>query len=343
MNSRDRVVAAVEFNKPDRCPIMHSVLPGALLKHGGRLVNLLRRYPQDFGPSDFHVPRVEDLAPDYRRGVGRDEWGVFWRSEVDGIKGQVYEPPLRNWDALHSYEFPRLPSGGDVERLRRHVDSMRDRGYFVILGFNPGNYFERMQWLRGFVNLMVDFVRKPKELYTLADMLLDYCLQSMDVVLQAKPDAISFGDDWGAQDRLLVNPSFFRSFFKPRYKRMFDLVHDDGAYLYFHSDGYIIDVIPDLHDIGVDILNPQFSCHDLKELAEATCGKICVSSDVDRQYILPRGSPSEVRDYVKKVIDLFGYGSNGGLICRGEVNIDVPMENIEAMYEAFLTYGEYHW
>jgi len=102
-------------------------------------------------------------------------------------------------------------------------------------------------------------------------------------------------------------------------------------------------IIPDLCEVGVNVLNPQFSCHRLESLAETAKGRLCVSSDVDRQYILPRGTPAEVDSYVKKVVELFGRGNNGGLIGRGEVSIDTPLENIEAMYQAFRKYGEYQW
>jgi len=137
----------------------------------------------------------------------------------------------------------------------------------------------------------------------------------------------------------MVKPSFWREFFKPRYREMFKLVHDHGAYVHFHSDGYIMDIIPDLAEIGVDVINPQFSCFRLEELAEAVNDKMCVSSDIDRQHVLPRGKPQEVEAYVKNVVELFGHGGRGGLFCRGEINIDVPLENVEAMYKAFKKYG----
>jgi len=326
---------------------MHSPLPGALIKYGERLNSILVKYPQDFGSSRFEIPKPEDLPPDYRKGVHRDEWGTVWISSVDGIHGQVYDYPIKSWDDLDEYEFPPLQESTsshyiqNLEDLKTRVSSLRKRGYFVILGFNPGNFFERMQWLRGFRNLLVDFYRKPKKLYEFADRLLEYCLRSIEFVLEAKPDGVSFADDWGTQDRLMVNPSLWREFFKPRYKEMFKLVHDHGAYVYFHSDGYIMDIIPDLAEIGVDILNPQFSCFNLEELAETVHDKICVSSDIDRQYVLPYGSPTEVKEYVRRVIELFSHDGRGGLICRGEINIDVPLRNVEAMYKAFNKYGEY--
>jgi uroporphyrinogen-III decarboxylase len=188
---------------------------------------------------------------------------------------------------------------------------------------------------------MVDFIRRPKQLYALADYLFDYCLHSLSLVLEAKPDAIFFSDDWGTQDRLMVRPEFWRAFFKPRYKKMFSLVHDHDAYVYFHSDGYIMDIIPDLAEISVDILNPQFSCFKLEELADVVHNRLCISSDIDRQYLLPKGTPREIDSYIKKVVDLFSHEGKGGLICRGEINIDVPLKNVVAMYQAFEKYGQY--
>ncbi|MEM2240423.1 MAG: uroporphyrinogen decarboxylase family protein [Candidatus Bathyarchaeia archaeon] len=345
MNSRERVLAAINLSKPDRVPLMHSPLPGALIKYGERLIEIFRKYPHDFGPSVFTTPKPEELPADYRSGVHRDGWGTVWSSTVDGIHGQVVDYPIKTVQDYLTYELPKLPK--DLEeyksRLKRYVEDLKAKGFFAMLGFDPGNFFERLQWLRGFRNLMVDLIKSRKELETFADRLLEYCLSSLQIILEAKPDAVSFADDWGTQDRLMINPNLWRSFFKPKYRRMFKLVHDYDAYVYFHSDGHIIDMIPDLYEIGVDVLNPQFSCHRLEELADIVKGRICISSDIDRQYALPRGTPEEVDSYVKNVIELFGYGNSGGLIGRGEINVDVPLENVEAMYRAFIKYGEYKW
>ena len=322
---------------------MHAVLPAALMKYGEQLISLLRKYPSDFGPPPSTVPKPEDLPPPYRSGLNRDEWGTIWHSSVDGIHGQPVDWPLKNWDRLEEYEFPPLPDPGEIERLKRSVEERRSKGYFVIIGFKPGNFFEKLQHLRGYTNLLRDLVTGDPRLSRLADRLLEYCIKSINMALEAKPDAISFSDDWGTQDRLMIKPDLWRSFFKPRYREMFKLVRDHGCYVYFHSDGYIIPIIRDLAEIGVNILNPQFSCHKLDELAETVRDRLCVSSDVDRQYILPRGTVSEVKEYVKRVIELFGHGNNGGLICRGEINFDVPLRNVKAMYKAFIKYGTYKW
>jgi len=98
---------------------------------------------------------------------------------VDGIHGQVHDYPLKDYGDLADYKFPPLPKQEDLERLKMWVKETKDKGYFVIVGFNPGNYFERMQWLRGFVNLMRGFSKRTRGVYRLAGLLLEYCLQAI--------------------------------------------------------------------------------------------------------------------------------------------------------------------
>ncbi|MEM3692538.1 MAG: uroporphyrinogen decarboxylase family protein [Candidatus Bathyarchaeia archaeon] len=343
LKSRERVLAAFQLRRPDRCPIMHSPLPCALLKYGLRLLEVYKRYPQDFGPESLAIPKPEELPPAYRFGIHKDDWGTTWISRLDGLHGQVVDYPIKNWDDLDSYEFPTLPNEEFIEKLKDRVAQTKALGLFASTGFNPGNYFERMQWLIGFRNLMRECVHPSPRFYELADRLLDYCLRSLELILRAKPDSVSFADDWGTQKALMVKPEFWRSFFKPRYRRMFDLVHDFGAFVVFHSDGMIMEIIKDLAEIGVDALLPQFSCHDLEALASMVRGRMCIISDIDRQWLLPFGKPEDIEGYVKRVVELFGRMNDGGLVGRGEVSVDVPLENVEGMYEAFRRHGVYSW
>jgi len=347
MNKRERVLAAVNLDRPDRAPIRHLLsVPAALMINGEKLISILGKYPDDFSPPVFKIPKPEELGPESRKGICRDEWGITWKSSMNGLFGHVYDCPIKTWDDLDDYEFPPLPLRREIDKMKTHVRKHKGKGYFTSLSFNPrgyGCYFEKMWQLRGFRNLMVDFIKKPKKLYEFADRLQEYVMNYMEMVLDAKPDEIKSQDDWGNQKGLMVRPEFWREFFKPRYKKMFDLVHEQGAYLYFHSDGYIMDILPDLIEVGVNVLNPQFSCHRLEELAEMAIGKVCIASDIDRQYLLPRGEPEEVEAYVERVIDLLGYQNDGGLILMGEINLDAPLENVEAMYRAFVKYGEYNW
>jgi uroporphyrinogen decarboxylase len=342
MDKRERVLRAVEMRKPDRCPIMHSVLPAAFFQHREGLIELLGRYPNDFGSSDHKIPEVEDLAPSYRSGINRDAWGIVWNSSVSGIHGQVAEHPIKNPEDAEKYEFPAHQTDEAIQKAKRDVaEEKKDR--FVMNGYNPGNYFERLHFLLGFREVLKYLVNRPTWFVDFADRLLEFSLESIERTLEARPDCVNFGDDWGAQDRLLINPEIWRSFFKPRYKKMFDMVHDGGAFVHFHTDGHIIAILDDLHEIGIDILNPQFSCHELEDFASKTRGRFCINSDVDRQVVLPHYSPDRLKAHIKRVVDLFGRQNNGGLFGRAELNMDVPLENVEALFDAWLKFGKYEW
>ena len=320
MNSRERVIRAIEFEAPDRVPVTHSVLPAALMRYGEKLERVFRDYPSDFG-TGYTYTQYEWLLSGRKRYV--DEWGCVWFKEQKGLMGQVKGHPIADWKAFETYRFPTLPD----KRL----------GYVTGSG---GSLFERMQWLRGFENLLMDLLTRRREVILLRDKVVDYNLQVIRRSLESKVDGIGFSDDWGTQDRLMIKPSLWREFYKPAYKRMFDEVHKGGAHVHFHSDGYIMDIIPDLVEIGVDALNPQFSCMNLEALGKVCAGKVCVVSDIDRQRILPFGSVEEVRETVKRVISIFG-SYNRGLIGRGEIGPDVPLKNVKAMFQAFKEYGKY--
>jgi len=174
----------------------------------------------------------------------------------------------------------------------------------------------------------------------LIEKIVEYNFRTLEFWLNHPIDGILFQDDWGTQRQLIINPNAWRELFKPYYKELFDAVHRSGRHVYFHTDGNTIDIIPDLIEIGVDVLNPQFSAMNLEDLAKITAGRVCIRSDIDRQYILTKATPEEVDLYVKRIIELFN-SKDGGFIGMGEINSDSKLENVEAMYEAFEKYGRY--
>ena len=105
----------------------------------------------------------------------------------------------------------------------------------------------------------------------------------------------------------------------------------------YHSCGFIEPFIPELIEIGVDVLNPQFSCHDLRQLADLCRGRVCIATDLDRQHVMPHGTTDEVRTYTRSVIETLALPS-GGLIGRVEAGPDTPAANIEAAYATFAGY-----
>ncbi|MGB9596876.1 MAG: uroporphyrinogen decarboxylase family protein [Candidatus Poribacteria bacterium] len=184
----------------------------------------------------------------------------------------------------------------------------------------------------------MDFVEEPEELYRLADMVVDYNLSWINRSIAVGADGVGFSDDWGTQNALMIKPEKWREFFKPLYKRMFDPIKKAGMIVHFHSDGYIIDIIPDLKELGVDVLNLQSNCHNIEQLGKLCYDlRLCVSSDMDRQGILSFGTPQDVKDYFHKIAYFIG-SNDGGLFFSCECGSDTPLENIESAMQVIREY-----
>lgn len=369
-SSRERVIHAINFTGPDRVPVMHAVTPAAWYQHGDALYEIVRHYPRDLAAEGaasqaesgaavryeydpglagrymlnddfvFIQPRHFMYGPVVGIGKRQDEWGCVWHKLDPGLAGQVVTYPLADWEQVKSYRFPdgRAYSRFDVQAIEETIAAARARGKYIIA--YAGNLFEKMQWLRGYENLMIDLAEDPDKVRFLAEKVTEFNLETIAVWRDFDVDGIFMEDDWGTQHQLMINPDQWRQIFKPFYATMFAAVRDAGRHVHFHTDGNTLAIIPDLIEIGCHVINPQFSAMDLADLAKVAAGKVCIQSDIDRQYIGPRGAPSEVQDYVRQVIQLFGSRS-GGLIAWGEVNSDWPLENVRAMYEAFEAYGHY--
>ena len=199
-------------------------------------------------------------------------------------------------------------------------------------------FFEQMQQLHGFEDTLVDLVTGRPEIFRLRDDLLRFNLNWLDRWLAYDYQGLHFADDWGGQTSLLISPRLWRSFFKPVYEAMFAKVKAAGLHVWYHSDGNILSILPDLLELGVDVLNCQVSVMGTDQL-KPFVGQVCFRTDIDCQHVLPFVSPGEVKRFVYELFEALGT-AGGGIVACGEVSEDVPLANIEAMYEAFL---EFHY
>ncbi len=340
MTPRERIRAAIEFTGPDRCPIHHYIFPGALWRHGQKLLDLAEKYPDDFGNAAIKGNTQAPLAAG--QGIEdvlewQDAWGTTWRRLRGYTSGEVLRPAIPDWDAWQGYEFPALPSDSHYEAFAAQVAQQHPTQFVMGSG---GGFFQLMQHMRGPENYFADLAEDNQGVHELADRMVAHNLYSIERYVRAGVDCIAFGDDWGAQSTLLIHPDMWRRFFKPRYARMFAVARDAGIHVWFHSDGWILDIIEDLIEIGVTVLNPQHPCMGTQRVGELVGGRICIRTDIDRQWVVPLGTPEDVVAAVKEAIAAFG-SFNGGVMLHGEVGQDVPFENIEALYSAFYEYGNY--
>lgn len=329
MDSRERVVRAIEMTGPDRVPITHATLPGAYKRYGRKLDELYERYPSD----TFSVGGAThgEFGPEI--GVpSRDTWGSAWVRYTDEHKGQVVEHPIGDWDALDEFEPPDTASDEIIDAIRAKIDCAKGR-YTMADG---DILWQRMFYLHGYAETLEDLLLQPNRCAELRDMIFDVMRRRVVRLCSLRGlDGIHFRDDWGTQESLMISPRLWRSFFRPYYAELFGLTRDAGKHVWFHSDGVIDSIIPDLIEIGVQVLNPQVDAMGKETVAGLCGGIICIHGDIDRQFALPYGTPEDVRNAVRADVAAFGrFG--GGYIGRGEMAGDVPLENLEAMYDEML-------
>ena len=337
MNSRERVIAALEFSGPDRVPIMHRTLPGAFRVHGEGLQALYHRYPSDVMLSPtlrapFAFPRR--VGGGVRTGFSIDQWGCQWRETTNDYLGQVVDHPLSDWNALDDYVWPDPAAGSEsLDEMTAVMQADGHQHYFMAAA---GTIMHQMTFLRGFENTLLDLADGREEIAFVRDRIADFVLKRIALWTAAGADGILIEDDWGTQQALLIRPDMWREVFKPTYRRLVEAIHDGGAYAHFHTDGSTLAIIPDLVEIEFDELNPQVWVMDIQELSRQFAGKVCFRADLDRQQVLPHGTPIDVAEHVRVTHAAFG-SAKGGYIGYGQIGPDVPLVNAEAMLRTLTT------
>ena len=336
MKSRERVLRAIRFDNPDRPPISHAILPAAQIRYGSALEEILASVHEDFGWEYLPDLAREDFPVLYKQGRHRDDFNTMWEVHAEGVCGIPVEWPFADWSAYEGYRWPEFDAGPPKGRLYSGHMEGGSEDYYARGGWIT--FFEQMQQLRGMENLLMDLADGGREVHRLRDDLLAFNLRWLDKWCVLRYNGIHFADDWGEQARLLIAPDLWRKFFKPAYKTMFEKVMKAGMDVHFHSDGNIIDIIPDLIDIGVRVINCQANVIGLDVLKKRFAGSVCFRTDLDRQRIMPFGTPQEVRTHVADVFRHLGT-PRGGIIACGEIGPETPLANIRAMYEAFASFA----
>ena len=339
-SGRDNMKKAIEFGSPAYLPVHLEVhfpwLQGTDERKLQRIRELAATLPQDLYQAD---PVMVKTPPVIEDGASRwtDEWGTEWIMDGRGMKPR--NAPLQaGYDALGAYAFPDPYAPG---RFGAIDGDLGKRGGRYVLGWVWFTLFERMWMLRGFDNMLMDPYLQPKEFEALRDRMVEFDLAVTDQWLDRGADGIFYSDDWGTQRGLLIAPDDWRRFYKPSYARLFERVRTRGAHVWMHLCGNIAGILPDLIDIGLNVLNPvQPQAMDVEWLAREFGGEICFYGGVDVQGTMVRGSTAEVKAEVRRLVELFGR-FDGGYIGGTSHTImpETPLDNIIALYEAFAEYS----
>ncbi len=319
---------------------------------------LLQRFHVDFryvfahGPDSF-TGGIEQNMRDGRLWHDlKDEFGVVWSMPDDQqLYMDISHHPLANAGVADLADYP-FPKGDDPTRftgLRDEARRLRDETPYAISTGIGGVVYEICWYMRGLERWFMDTIENPTFCEALLDKTLTFWLGYYTLFLGQVGDLIDvvmIGDDIGGQSGPLFSPDFYRRVVKPRQKKLVQHIKSlTDAKIWYHTCGSVVPLIPDLIDNGIDILNPvQISAVDMDpaRLKDAYGQKLVFwGGGVDTQHVLSFGTPDEVRQDVRKNVDVLKQG--GGYVFNSVHNIQagVPAENIVAMFEAAREFGFY--
>jgi len=258
----------------------------------------------------------------------RDRFGVYHSSAGVGDSASPIQNPLNEVDDLSKLQFPDPAEG----KLFEGLSSLSSERFSLAVKYC--GLFERAWFLRGMENLMMDFYRNPEFVKELLDRIMEYNLGIIDEILEYPVDGIMLGDDWGGMDNLLMGPEIWDQFIKPRARQLYRKVNESGLQLFVHSCGNIKELLPDLIEMGVDVINPvQVLAMNPLEIKQKYGDQVALFGGVSTQGVLPHGEPEEVKSAVRDAVNSLSQGGGFILAPDQELQMDVPMENILAFIE----------
>jgi uroporphyrinogen decarboxylase len=349
MNSRERMLAAIERQPVDRIPTdiwATGEVMAKLRAHFGESADLA---------AALHIDGFAGTAPDYvgppLPTVGPDETVDFWgiRSRKTAHEGGAYYEqcfyPLasaRTIDDLEAYRWPRA-DWFDYSGMRAKA-AAGARTQAVMCGYMAPFYFHNQ--LRGLEQSLVDPLAEPEFTHHLLDRIAGFFYEyhrRMFEACEGLIDVAHVTDDLGSQTGPLISLDLYREFYAPHHRRFINLCRQFGIKVFHHDDGSCRPFLPLLVEMGIDILNPvQWTCPgmDMAELKAEFGGRICFHGAVENQRILPFGTPEEVRAEVRHCIDTLASDGTGYILapCHN-LQVVTPVENIVAMYDEAWRYG----
>jgi uroporphyrinogen decarboxylase len=329
MNHRQRVIASIRHQQPDKIPYAVGFTQKAhqnmvdfygdpdFAANLGNCLTWLNTEPAD---------SWTEVAPD----IWEDQFGVQWDRTIDKDIGNVCNQ-LVTAETLSRYVFPDPNEPSRYANYDRILNQSDESFTLANLGFS---LYERAWTLTGMENLMMAMITDKKFVHALMDRILEFNLGIIEQVCCYDVDAMMFGDDWGMQNGLQMGAKLWREFIYPRIKQMYALVKSKGKYVFIHSCGKVDEVFPELIEIGLDVFNPfQPEVIDVFDLKKRYGDDITFFGGISVQKTLPYGSVAEVEYEVKKLLEIVG--KNGGYLASPSHAIpgDAKPENIAAMIE----------
>ncbi|MBX7237062.1 MAG: hypothetical protein K1X65_21950 [Caldilineales bacterium] len=374
MTSRERVLCALDHREPDRVPIFFGTSGATTMLAPGyeRLKAYLgiERETTVFWRGLQYVlmdeeallwsgsdgrplipgPAPSTLARDLSADAYIDGWGCLWERRPGSLYYEVMDSPIRTatLDDLDRIPWPELAHPSRFVGLRQRAKAIQEAGYAVVAlsGVTP---FEQSYLLRGVEQWLLDLAADPDFALALMRKTTDLMKAAVIQLLEEVGDAIDVlitGDDLGTQNSTLISPAMYRRLIKPFHiELMSEIKRRTRAKVFYHSDGNIISLLPDLIEIGVDLLNPvQVNAGDMGDTARLKRefgDRLSFCGAIDTGWVLPNGAPDDVRAEVRRRIKDLAPGGGYILASVHCIQPDVPLANVIAMLDEARRVGRY--
>jgi uroporphyrinogen decarboxylase len=345
MTPRERWLAVLGHQQPDRLPMGFWGTPEAKQK----LMRALACNDEISMQEKLYIDPIITLQPLYIGPLledGMNMYGCQFRQIT--YQGGVYDEcathSLAQYNSIEEIEDHYTWPSADWFDYAVIRDQLKGKERYPIQGGGSEPFLIYCE-LRGLEQAYIDLMMNRDMVDYCLDKLFGFAYENTVRIYEQAQGQVTYSyiaEDFGAQESLLFSPKIIREIFVPRMKRMMDLAHESGTYVFFHSDGAIRKIIPDMIEAGIDILNPiqwRSTGMDREGLQQDFGGQVVFHGGVDNQYTLPFGTVGEVREEVITHIDIFG--KDGGYILAPCHNIQAvsPVENIIAMYETGYEFG----
>ncbi|MCL6430669.1 MAG: uroporphyrinogen decarboxylase family protein [Anaerolineae bacterium] len=333
MNNLERVLACLRHQQPDRVPYqieftqrMHQAMvqyyeDPCFAQKLGNCLSFLGCEPKD---------AWREVAPD----IWQDEFGVQWNRSIDKDIGVVCNRLVTPAN-VRTFPMPDADDPSRFEGFGERIASRTDAFWVASVSFT---LFERAWTLAGMEEVLAAMVVDKPFINQLLDRILEFNLRLIENACRYPIHAMMFGDDWGQQRGLLMGPRLWREFIKPRITQMYQAVKAHGKFVFIHSCGKVDEVFPDLIECGVDVFNPfQPEVIDVYETKRRHGASLTFYGGISTQNTLPFGTPQQVRDEVRRLLD--EVGRDGGYIAAPSHAIPAGArpENVAAMIEVLQT------
>ncbi len=356
MTGQERVIAALRRTVPDRVPygVQNGAVPAArtrfcaesglddpLATLGSDSCNVFVGMGDVPDYSGYH-PDAESKFPKYRI----NDWGVLLEMREGTHLKHIHGSLLgeRTDREVDDYPLPDLLADDEaIRQIKAEVDDIHAAGLAANGAVEIG-IFEFTWQIRGMEGLMVDLLLEPGRVHRFADRIAEKCAGMARHFALAGADVICLSDNVATQRGMMMSLEHWREFFRPRLARIIAETRKarSDAIIRYKCDGNATDIIPDLIEIGVDVLCPaQADCMDLGRLKQEYGRDISFWGAVETQSLLPFDTPAKIRETVKVLIDQLATGGGLYLSPTHILQPDVPWENVVAFVEAVKEFGVY--